>query len=614
MAEPIVACPACGVAVMPHTAQCPHCQHVIDADALSASAGQDTGSVDLSDGQEDPCGSCGEMVRRGMVRCWNCGSFMRDDIAQKYNHMQENPSPVIYSEVPDAEIQSHVEPASMKSTPPMDIPLAAGDDDFALSPNYEMQEGQDTGDTYRLTAESAPAPPQEPAESPQASADAPARQSDPPETADTQPSAGSSDTPSGDSAAPDDGSQAAGGEASSSAQPQKATGETESEEAHSVATGGDALLEVALQEEAESVKRRGRGGRKRRASVGMRGGLLVYCPHGHRVEVQDRHRGRTGRCPKCKQPFFVPMEDWSEEQPETASPAEAPAAATEAAGDTAVAPVAENVWVEGVRLHDLDPTKLKLKPGSLADDGETADVRLDGEGLLITVLSKQAGLFGLGGAKPEAVREEVRAHLGEGKPVDELPISRKLTIDAEGAGTLRVVQPAPYAHESMFAGVAVFGEGRIAVRLPQQGGDGKLQFLSMTLSQFRSLAGGLSEQLNLDGLVGESGVPLEQSFEKLECHYSEEPVLALENVEFYTVDPAFTLTTVGRRCQACGLVVSEDARKKERIGGANGKAIARAKCPKCQQKFGSITLYGLEKTPAAAQESAGSGAGETGTE
>ena len=31
---------------------------------------------------------------------------------------------------------------------------------------------------------------------------------------------------------------------------------------------------------------------------------------------------------------------------------------------------------------------------------------------------------------------------------------------------IQVVQPAAYAHESMFAGVAVFGEGRIAVRFP----------------------------------------------------------------------------------------------------------------------------------------------------
>ena len=42
-------------------------------------------------------------------------------------------------------------------------------------------------------------------------------------------------------------------------------------------------------------------------------------------------------------------------------------------------------------------------------------------------------------------------------------------------------------------------------------------------------------------------------------------------------------------------MVSEESRKKEKLGGAAGKGIAKAKCPKCTQKFGEITLFGIRK-------------------
>jgi hypothetical protein len=41
------------------------------------------------------------------------------------------------------------------------------------------------------------------------------------------------------------------------------------------------------------------------------------------------------------------------------------------------------------------------------------------------------------------------------------------------------------------------------------------------------------------------------------------------------------------------LVISEDGRKKEKLGGPDGKGLAKAKCPKCKNKFGSNTLYML---------------------
>ncbi len=42
---------------------------------------------------EKPCPDCGEMVRPNSVRCWNCGGFMRKDMAVKFQQMQMNPKP-----------------------------------------------------------------------------------------------------------------------------------------------------------------------------------------------------------------------------------------------------------------------------------------------------------------------------------------------------------------------------------------------------------------------------------------------------------------------------------------------------------------------------------------
>ena len=114
----------------------------------------------------------------------------------------------------------------------------------------------------------------------------------------------------------------------------------------------------------------------------------------------------------------------------------------------------------------------------------------------------------------------------------------------------------------------------------------------------------MAELYGVERLGEDVGVPLTDTYTELKCHYSEETLRALEHVEFYQADPKIKLKLIGRKCAACGLAVSEDARKKEKIGGANGKAIAKAKCPKCQQKFGNISLFGLEEpaTPAADAE------------
>ncbi len=39
------------------------------------------------------------MVRVGLVRCWNCNAFMRDDIAERYQQLTASPQKIVFSDV-----------------------------------------------------------------------------------------------------------------------------------------------------------------------------------------------------------------------------------------------------------------------------------------------------------------------------------------------------------------------------------------------------------------------------------------------------------------------------------------------------------------------------------
>jgi hypothetical protein len=75
------------------------------------------------------------------------------------------------------------------------------------------------------------------------------------------------------------------------------------------------------------------------------------------------------------------------------------------------------------------------------------------------------------------------------------------------------------------------------------------------------------------------------------CHYFQVQVKGLDHLKFYQEDPSVELELAGWKCAGCGLVISEDARQKEKLGGKGGKGLAKVKCPKCQQKFGEQPFY-----------------------
>jgi hypothetical protein len=571
MSVSIIACPSCKSLVLPDTAQCPNCRFVFD-EKRAAVEPIATPPVEAPE-EEIPCPGCNELVKKGLVRCWNCGTFMQPGIAETYKKMQVSPPKVIYSQINQAHDASTFggtvsDSGRLVDGPPPEAPPTDADEDFEI--NVEMADDPDEAD-FDLGA-----------------ADAPTRQNEIVESAPVYA------LKKDEEAAKDDAKSKAKDAA-------KKLFADEFENADDKGAPGENLLRVALAEEAET------GSRKRLQRITdepRKSGFNVYCPNGHCIQVQERHRGRTGRCPRCRELYYVPAGNWDEEKANQDEEAKKSAAITAAVADAdakARGPQAVEIsageytrWMLDSHFHSIDLTKLKLKAGSLLKDFQDADLGFSPDGMLLVLLAKKGGLLGGGEKKKLAARDGVIQHLSEGKLRQELPSGAHYFVPAAQITQLRIVQPIASTEQSMFAGVAVFGDGRIAVRLPKLDESPNPQFLSFSLSEFRRFGKILGEFYGLHGLGADCGVPLEDIFTDRFCHFSNQPMRILENLDFYKDDPGFKLKVIGYKCAGCGLVVSEESREKEKIGGKDAKKIAKTPCPKCKKPFGSLPQYSLD--------------------
>lgn len=180
-------------------------------------------------------------------------------------------------------------------------------------------------------------------------------------------------------------------------------------------------------------------------------------------------------------------------------------------------------------------------------------------------LSKKGGLFGGADKKKPEARDAAVAHLSAGKPLSELQVASQRLFGPEAIKQIQVVQPVIYAHESMFAGIPVFGNHRIAVRLPKPPEGNELLFASFWLSEFREFAKQMDEVFGVQGLGEDFGIPMVDQLTEHKCHYTEQTFQALASADYHQADPNLKLAIVGRKCEGCGLVVSEDGRKKEKL-------------------------------------------------
>ncbi len=531
MSDPTTTCPNCEHMVLTDTPQCPHCGYDFAAREVRPMDQESLPSD--GDANEVPCAKCGAAVREHLVRCWNCGHFMRKEMEDSFTRMKALRPKVEFRPLPDwnpekADDETTI-PADPTPTPAAAEPEAAtyslaggteqadsDDDDFETGPEIEFELGDDTADDFDFDgafdddgtfdedeADEPAAPPVR-----KGVAEAPpvrrASSEEPPPRRAAEPS-------------PD----------------------------HADAVAADSLLDIAMQEEQEDAKRHAKRERTRKKRAAA------------------RRKRRAGQAVPTKK-----------RKPQAA------------AGRY-------RFWIKDLPLHVVgDSTKVKAKPAALAKPTQTVDLGFGEVGLLVvSYVPRKSSLFGKS-PDPAATRKAVVEHLRADGGLDDLPAERHWAVEPEQARDLPFEQPNEYAHETVFGGVPVFGDGKIALLLPTAEDSPERCFLTLSLSQFRRFA----KAAGVFGAkeFGETrGIPLTDATEKQVCHYTDQEFEPLVDSTFHVHDEEIDLKVVGRRCQSCGLVVSEDGRKKESIGGKSGKGIGKAKCPKCGDPFGEITLYSV---------------------
>jgi len=336
----------------------------------------------------------------------------------------------------------------------------------------------------------------------------------------------------------------------------------------------DDLLSIAKQDEKETQKRKRNRRRKDQARS-----VLVPCTCGAWMRVRDHQMGKVVRCRKCGAGLNVPqlLKKKADDKPEKKD--------------------VKLPWMKDCDHVTVDPGNLRLKAGSVAGNAAPVDVVLSENGIAIFTLSAKAkgSLFSKG--KTESTddrRAAILEYLKSGGSIASAPSEKTIFVPADKVVDLLIVQPVEHAHESMFAGVPVFGEGRVAIRIPAENKSGEQEFLSFGLTDFRFFKTHLKRCFDVRDFGEKQGIPQDDKKSAHKCHYTGLILNALADTAYHEHDRHMELTLLGRKCGACGIAISEGSRKKQKIGGASGRGIAKTKCPKCAGKFGDASLYAFE--------------------
>ena len=558
MSTVIRSCPGCQSILLSDTAECPECGHVFyQQKDSSTSEVLDVGSMKSST-LADPCPHCGEMVRAGLVRCWSCNGFIREDIAARYRDMSATPQQIIYSTIPLGQRTDYL--PARNDTSKGEIPKAYDAEDFELSDGFADTRDDSSPAEFELEANPKAQPSRPVSVSVSAVSQVPAEPTDGPDKPQQK-------TP--------------GGRPTPASTRNSASAETSATTGGKLNATDDDLLSIAMQEERELQKRRGDKIADRQRKM-----MMLHCPCGAWVRVSETQAGKFVRCSQCKQPINVPQIRRKVEKK-----ADKPAV-----GKLAVK------WIENIRFFRIAPTSIVLKPGSIADKFVEADLAFtDSKIVVIAFTGADKKKRGLLGKAPKIDRVEQRKQLreqiaaaGDFSTLTEVEVH---SISADQVSEIRLVQPILKAHESMFAGVPVFGDGRIAIFLPIASEGGLQAYCSQSLSTFRALREVLKTNFSLELPAIENGVPEADKSDNLSCFINQSRVESVRNLNYYQQDVAYELELSGYRCKSCTAVISEEGRNKNKLGGTNGKGIAKAKCPKCSGKMGEELLYRIKKSP-----------------
>lgn len=574
MKTQIVSCPNCKSVLFDDATQCHECGHVIDDQSKGTPEARVLASDRLSQDTFENCPQCGESCRSGLVRCWSCGAFLRPEIEALYQRMRESGRyeveqvelPIIEasqisqedsfkrrSASPDAFMASHsysseesegddFELSGNTTISDADDEMFELNDDLLLSSQIDDGTGSDSIDSIESDVFRLQPLPTEPETSASGATDEPGEEGGLPLQV------------AADEPAPETAAQ----QPAASADPLEELAAEED------------LLRIAADEERDI--------QQVRKAQRSKDTFLVYCPQGCRIRVKEKHRGKSGKCPRCGCQFFVPLKPLAKTSTAPAEPVPPPV-------------IKYQAWMENVRLHTIDPLKLRIKADSLLNECESVELGFSEDDLLIALLI--AGKFGANIKKLPAARQAMLEHFQKQGTVDKLTIPAKKVYDKELLPQFVLAQPALPNTESLFHDIPVFGTNRIAVRVPKLSGEQQPKYLSFCLSEFRKFVNLLKTICGVEGLPGSPEIPMTDTYKTSKCKISDMPVRELNKVNYYEKDPGFKLEVSGWRCAVCSAVISEKARGDRKLGGANGKGIAKAKCPGCSKPMGNKPLYTL---------------------
>jgi hypothetical protein len=595
-------CPGCGTLLLDDTVECHRCHHVFDRERAEELAIQPLPTDKAVIEDLGSCHNCGEAVRSGLVRCWNCGVFLRADIQAAFDERQNdqrspatpldrNPqsrsmlkaephTPASLSEIDknaqlaayyaqrnghgvEAGASPDISDQPLADATGADLSAEDDEDDFELSGDIFLTEAtitsepmplaiplvnETSGDTFALS------------EIPRMELES-VNGSTMEELIETIPM------------------MPLGGSGAETSPLEELIGTPEVSDASHPAeemSEDDLLLHIALSEEKEEQEL---------ALKPRKKGFVTTCEAGCKVRVLDHHRGKVGKCPKCGAKLVVPLRKTTNAGAEEEIPLDPP---------INLEGVGKFVHIiQDVALHTIARGKLKLKAAAHAKDFSLIDLAIDPQALVLLEWPKGTLLKPTAKKIPE-FRAALKSRLMAKK--DETDLSpATITVVPTAAESIAIVQPTIAGGNESLQSTAVFGEGRIALELISAEEGAPQKFLSFSLSQFRTLAKAIREGTSWTNFAEGSGIPLQSEQSTLACHYLETPVFELQQLPYYQTDKDFTLEVSGYRCQSCGLVVSENGRKKEKIGDKTPASIKSAKCPKCQKPFGYGPLYTLKR-------------------
>jgi len=559
MIASILACPKCNTLIMEDTAICPGCHHVLKADHAALKQEVIATSEKFDGSKEIACRECEAMNRAGLVRCWQCGAFMQEEMERIYQQMQAKPASVISSdELAVEEIESE---KTLEGGPVSD------EGDFELAADVEIRElSSDEFETaeYLQQDESA-------------EADGPIPMLDEP------------------SAAADD--------------------DDDQEE------DDDELLKLAVREEKElnrqSAKRKRSVAKGSFLIKGPCGDCKIRVQNYHQGMM-----GQCPKCALPFMVPVLTKDEIKQEatesgvnaRPEVTLPADKviEGARFHEIGMKSFKPKPQGLAGQGetVDLVQHDKGLLVVWPGKKGLLGASAKQLAKSRSEYRDHIAAGKSIDKLPAPQQELFTPDKLAQLQFVQPGTEDDFAGGVQLFADGMIVLHFpasvamspdVQAQAADAASAAAASARMTGGKIKPKKgkkpakPAEPEQPPVRCLILSLSQYRQFRGWVAAWTKQDDALAHPAVPREEATTTWTCALSENTFEALQHPEYYQADKTIETTEVGWLCQCGEVAISEEARSEQKFGGKKPAGLTKAKCPKCEQPFGRNPLWQIKE-------------------